>query len=233
MRNWIYQNNILFIYYLLFFSTEWIKWVKTTDTQSPGASHWSHSSCQQVVLCTVHLCFISISCGSLKVRQSYVIISPYISKLNIRLTCFMNEYFATFFMKPSFLYAGIPLSSIFTVFAHLCSSFTVVKYSVHDSIEHCRTLLYSVLDQYSFQELHLVTGVPRVPHKAHKHCRSWNMIYTEYLLLGFLMNFWILLVKYLYRVRGSPELNFQPMFEYLLDPAIQNDKYDMWMCINR
>ncbi|MPC19603.1 Phosphatidylinositol 4-kinase alpha [Portunus trituberculatus] len=35
------------------------------------------------------------------------------------------------------------------------------------------------------------------------------------------------------RVRGSPEPNFQPMFEYLLDPAIQNDKYDMWMCINK
>ncbi|XP_071514880.1 phosphatidylinositol 4-kinase alpha isoform X1 [Panulirus ornatus] len=35
------------------------------------------------------------------------------------------------------------------------------------------------------------------------------------------------------RVRSSPEINFQPMFEYLLDPAIQNDKYDMWTCINR
>ncbi|KAK3879548.1 hypothetical protein Pcinc_015884 [Petrolisthes cinctipes] len=35
------------------------------------------------------------------------------------------------------------------------------------------------------------------------------------------------------RVKSSPETNFQPMFQYLLDPAIQNDKYDMWTCINR
>ncbi|XP_042233496.1 phosphatidylinositol 4-kinase alpha-like isoform X1 [Homarus americanus] len=35
------------------------------------------------------------------------------------------------------------------------------------------------------------------------------------------------------RVRSSPEINFQPMFGYLLDPVIQNDKYDMWTCINR
>ncbi|KAK7078017.1 Phosphatidylinositol 4-kinase alpha, partial [Halocaridina rubra] len=35
------------------------------------------------------------------------------------------------------------------------------------------------------------------------------------------------------RVKSSPEPYFNPMFEYLLDPAIQNDKYDMWICINR
>ncbi|KAG7162490.1 Phosphatidylinositol 4-kinase alpha-like [Homarus americanus] len=35
------------------------------------------------------------------------------------------------------------------------------------------------------------------------------------------------------QVRSSPEINFQPMFGYLLDPVIQNDKYDMWTCINR
>ncbi|XP_047491882.1 phosphatidylinositol 4-kinase alpha-like isoform X2 [Penaeus chinensis] len=35
------------------------------------------------------------------------------------------------------------------------------------------------------------------------------------------------------RVRSSTETSFMPMFEYLLDPAIQNDKCDMWTCINR
>ncbi|CAL4078353.1 unnamed protein product, partial [Meganyctiphanes norvegica] len=35
------------------------------------------------------------------------------------------------------------------------------------------------------------------------------------------------------RVKSSPETNFQPMFEYLLDLGIQNDKYEMWACINR
>ncbi|XP_066970314.1 phosphatidylinositol 4-kinase alpha isoform X2 [Macrobrachium rosenbergii] len=35
------------------------------------------------------------------------------------------------------------------------------------------------------------------------------------------------------RVKSSPEAYFNPMFEYLLDPAIQNDKYEMWTCINR
>ncbi|XP_076062775.1 phosphatidylinositol 4-kinase III alpha isoform X2 [Oratosquilla oratoria] len=35
------------------------------------------------------------------------------------------------------------------------------------------------------------------------------------------------------RVKSSPETDFQPMFEYLLDPAIQKDKYNIWSCINR
>ncbi|KAB7502620.1 Phosphatidylinositol 4-kinase alpha [Armadillidium nasatum] len=35
------------------------------------------------------------------------------------------------------------------------------------------------------------------------------------------------------RVKTAPDPNFLLMFDYLLEPAIQNDKYDMWTCINR
>ena len=54
-------------------------------------------------------------------------------------------------------------------------------------------------------------------------------MYNDYYVKELVHNY----VLVLDRVKSSPEANFNPMFEYLLDPAIQNDKYEMWTCINR